>query len=157
MTDPTQNADFELNVLDEIINLKLLVASAEAKGFTVTDEDVQKEIVALVEVFGGEENFNQQLALTGLTREELEQNMKNELRIRQLVDTETNLNEVEVTDEEVKSAYDLAVAGNNSPETPKLEDISEMLKAQLVQQKSAAIVEAYLSDLRAQAQITTSL
>jgi FKBP-type peptidyl-prolyl cis-trans isomerase (trigger factor) len=157
MADPTQNAEFEYDVLDEIINLTLLVSRAEAQGLSVTDEQVQAEITSLIEVFGGEENFNTQLEVTGLTREELEKNMKNELRIRALVDAETNLNEVEVTGEEVKAAYDLAVAGSNSTSTPSLEDISEMLKAQLVQQKSAAIVDAYLENLRASADIKRSL
>lgn len=157
MDDPTQTADFEMDVLDEIINLKLLVSRAEAQGLTVTDEQVQAEITSLIDVFGGEENFNAQLTATGLTRAELEENMKNELRIRALVDAETNLNEVEVTDAEVKAAYDLAVAGSDSTTTPSLADISEMLKAQLIQQKSAAIVDAYLNDLRTGATIVRSL
>ena len=108
-------------------------------------------------MFGGEENFAAQLTITGITREQLADNMKNELLIRQLVEQETNLTTVEVTDDELRGAYDLAIAGSDATTTPSFEDVSEVLRAQLLQQKSSAIVEAYISDLKASATIVNNL
>jgi hypothetical protein len=154
--DPTADAGFELQLLDEVLNLKLLVATAEARGLTASDEQVEKEIQSLKDAFGGDEAFTQQLAQNNMTTEQLRENMHNELLIRQLVDNETTIKTVTVTDEEVKAEYTTAVnsAGPEGASTvPPFEQVQEMIKAQLTQKKSALIVQAYIETLRAGADI----
>jgi SurA N-terminal domain len=152
--DPSQDAAFELQLLDEVVNLKLLVSTAEAKGFTVTDEDIQKEVASLTEAFGGETEFQKQLQDNNLTIEDLRENMHNELLIRQLVDSETAIKGVAVTPEEIKKTYDEAMTGApEGQDVPPLEEVTEMIRAQLLQQKSAAIVQEYINTLREGAKI----
>lgn len=154
-TDPTQDAGFELNLLNEVINIKLLSTAAEAKGHTVADEEVQKELDTLIQTVGGKEAFDQQVQKVGLTEDELRANMRNELLIRKLLNAETDLLKVTASDSEIKSLYDQAVAPN--PEAPAFADVSEVLRAQVVQQKSKQIIDAYIEKLRVDSKIDVTL
>jgi len=153
--DPTKDATFELVVLDEMINVKLLVAKADALGYTASDADVDAEIETLISLFGGEEALESQLALTGITRENLRENMRNEIRIRKLVSAETDVESVEVTEEEVQLAYDTAVG--DSEGAASFEDVHELLRTQLLQQKSTTIIDQYIQTLRNDALIEVTL
>jgi len=152
--DPTTDAGFELQLLDELINLKLLHAKAEAMGITVTDDQVTQELQTLIDASGGEEVFQQQLEKTGISRDELVDNMRTDFMIRQLLTRETDLDTVTVTDEELAAAYEQAVAAaGDSGEVPPYDQIEELIRNQLTQQKSAAIVKEYIDSLRADADI----
>jgi hypothetical protein len=156
--DPTADAGFELQLLDELVNLKLLDATAQAKGMSVTDAEVDKELSTLIDSFGGEDAFQKQLQATGLTRDELRDNMRNELLIQKLVNAETNVKDVTVSDEEIATAYTAAIS--SAPEgqdIPPLDQVKEMIRSQLLQQKSSAIVQEYIDKLRATADINVTL
>lgn len=153
--DPTQDAAFELQLLEDLINLKLLTMAAEEMNYTVSDDEVAAERSTLVEQFGGEETFSQQLSMLGITEEALKENMRNELLIRQLLDDKTDIESVEVTDEEIKTAYDMAVG--ETEDAPPLEQVEELIRSQLLNQKTAEVVQAYIDELRASAQIEKTL
>jgi len=147
-------ATLEQDVLDQMISLKLLLARADERGLTeaATDERIDTEIAKLVEIAGGQEQFEQRLTGFGLTMEQLRENMKNDIMIRALVDAETNIEEVTVTDEELKAAYDLAYPAGGQ-DNPSFEDVGELLRIQLIDQKGKAIVDQYINDVRSTAQI----
>ncbi len=153
--DPTRDAAFEQVVLDEMINVNILLAKADEQGYTTSEEDIDAEIETLISLFGGEEAFNTQLSATGITREELRTNMHNEIRIRMLVSEATDIESVEVTDEEVQLAYDTAVG--DSPEAASIEEVRELLRTQLIQQKSTAIIDTYIQELRGDADVVVNL
>lgn len=156
--EQASDASFELQVLDEVINLRLLTSEAEKQGITVSDEDVATELVALVEKLGGQETFTTQLAAVGLTEDELRTNMRNELLIRKLLDANTDMENITVSDEEVAAMYDEAVGmAPEGQEMPPLAEVSEMARAQLIQQKSSEIVTAYVEQLRSGASIEIKL
>lgn len=157
--DPTEDAAFELQLLNDLVSLKLLTAVAEDKKYTVTDEQVAAERTILVEQLGGEETFAQQLQALEITEEELAENMRNELLIRQLLDEETEIKAITVSDAEIQEAYDAVINGGgvDAAEAPALEEVSEMLRAEVVNQKSAVIIEKYLEGLKAGASIEITL
>jgi FKBP-type peptidyl-prolyl cis-trans isomerase (trigger factor) len=157
--DPTEDAAFELQLLNDLVSLKLLTAVAEEKRYTVTDEQIAAERAALVEQLGGEETFSQQLQALEISEEELKTNMRNELLIRQLLDEETDIKAITVSDAEIQEAYTSIIAseGMDASEAPPLEEVSEMLRAEVVNQKSSLIIEKYLEDLKAGASIELSL
>jgi|GEM_PF-2265062 len=148
MADIGDEAAFEQVVLNEIINVHILTEEAKARDYTASDADVDAEIAQLAEMFGGEEAFNTQLETAGLSVEELRENMRNEIMIRQLVDANTDIKEVSVTDEELQQAYDEAIATISPEEAPSFDEISEMLRTQLLQQKSVEVINAYIDMLR---------
>lgn len=153
--DPTQDAAFELQIADELVNLALLKQEAEKQGFTVSDEDVASEIEEVTKIFGTEEALEAQLDAVGLTREEFERNVRNELLIRQVVEANTDINNVSVSDEEIQAAYESNFEGQEN--APSLEDASDFIKEQLTQQKTNAIIQAYLEKVRADADIQLML
>jgi len=153
--DPTQDAAFELQLLDDLISLKLLTVEAEEKNYTVSDDELNAEITLLVEQFGGQEALNQQLEALGISDEELRTNMRNELLIRQLLEAETTIDDVEVTDAEIAESYKATVG--DAEDAPPLEQVTELIRSEIVNQKSAGIVQAYVDGLREQAQVEVTL
>ncbi|OFY09246.1 MAG: hypothetical protein A2X11_04830 [Bacteroidetes bacterium GWE2_42_24] len=153
--DPTQDAAFELQLLDDLISLKLLTVEAESKNYTVSDDELNAEITLLVEQFGGQEALNQQLEALGISDEELRTNMRNELLIRQLLEAETTIDEVEVTDAEIAEAYKATVG--EAEDAPPLEQVTELIRSEIVNQKSAGIVQAYVDGLREKANVEVTL
>jgi hypothetical protein len=154
--DPTQDAAFELQLLDDLINLKLLTMEAESRNYTVTEEEIEAEKQILIEQFGGEEIFQLRLNTFGITEEELNENMRVELLIRQLLEDETDIELVEVTDAEIQDTYDSAVA-TVGDQAPPLESVKEMIRAELTNQKSAELVNEYIEALRAESNIEKTL
>ena len=153
--DPTQDAAFELQLLDDLISLKLLTAEAETKNFTVTDDELNAEITVLTEQFGGQEALTQQLEALNITDEELRTNMRNELLIRQLLEAETTIGDVEVTEEEITQAYEAAVG--DTEDAPPLDQVRELIQSEIVNKKSAEIVQAYVDGLRAKVEVEVTL
>lgn len=153
--DPTQDGTFELQLLEDLISLKLLTAEAEAKNFTVTDDELNAEITLLEEQFGGREALDQQLEAFGISNDELRENMRNELMIRQLLEEETSIGAIEVTDEEIAEAYSSAVG--DAEDAPPLEQVSELLRSEIVNQKSAEIIQEYVQQLRSEVNIEVTL
>jgi hypothetical protein len=60
-----------------------------------------------------------------------------------------------VTDAEIAELYEASVG--DSEDAPPLSEVSEIIKAQLVNQKSAAIIDEYVSKLRETADIEINL
>jgi parvulin-like peptidyl-prolyl isomerase len=149
---------FEAQVLDEVINLRLLLGEAESQGITVTEDEIDAEIASLVEAMGGEEVLAQELERNGITKEDLRVNMRQELVIRALLDANTDMAGVTVSEEEVIAVYEEAVASApEGQELPPLTEVSELARAQIIQSKSADIVSTYLVELRAKADIEITL
>lgn len=154
--DPTEDASFELQLLEDLIDLELLTGAALDKDYTVTDDEIDAEIASIIEQFPSEDEFYAQLEIVGVTKEELRDNIETEMHIRQLLEEETDISTVEVTDEEIATLYEMSV-GDATEGVPALEEVSDVIEAQLVNQKSAQIIEAYVLGLRETAEIEITL
>ncbi len=152
-----EDAGFELQVLDELVNLRLLVSLAEERGMTVTDDAIKSEMDGLVKAFGGPDVLAERLNQAKLTQEELNENIRNEILVRQLVDADTDIELATTTDAEVRAKYDEVAAANKGGDFPPFEQVSEMIRAQLLQEKSAKIVQDYITAARAKANIQVLL
>lgn len=82
----------------------LLQKSKEDKNLVPTDEEIETELAAVKAQYGTEEAFNDALTQSGMTLDDLKNNIKESLGIQKLLDESTT--EVEVTDEEAKEFYD---------------------------------------------------
>lgn len=75
-------------ILNELINEKLIVAEAKRQGLTVSDAEVSRQVEQAItdakQRMGGEQGFNQQLAREGITEDQLRTKYQTELR-RQLL------------------------------------------------------------------------
>jgi hypothetical protein len=149
--DPTQDAAFSLQMLDELINIKLLELLALDAGYTVSDDEIQAEVDAVAELFGGEEQLATELSTVGLSDEEFRENVANELLIRQLIDDNTTIDEIEISDEQIQEAYNQAFAGQE--DAPVIEEVSGFIEEQLRQQETSAEVQAFIETKRSEANV----
>lgn len=156
--DAVDSATLEESVLNDMIDMQLLVEAADEQGVTVSEEEVQTQYTTFTSAVPDADELAAELGRLGLDEEQLKFNIEQELRVRKLLDTNTDLEEVSVTDAEIATLYE--DAKTNAPEggeIPPLEDVVEIARAQILQEKSAEIINAYLAELRADAVIETSL
>jgi foldase protein PrsA len=144
-----------LMVLNNLVNIRLLEGEARAKGFTATDADVDAEIAQIVEMVGGEEAFQTELTNVGLTLEALREDRRSDILIRQLIAAETDIDAVAVSEEELQSAYDMMFAG--ADDSVEYADVRDLLYSETLQQKGAAVINAYVESLRVDADISINL
>ncbi|WP_273124033.1 foldase protein PrsA [Bacillus weihaiensis] len=87
--------------LDSLITKSIIEQEAKKQEVKVSDEEVEAEVDELVLSYGGEEMFNQTLATSGLTMEDVFEDMKLNLQIEKLVESR-----IDVTEEELQTYFD---------------------------------------------------
>src|SRR5688500_222209 len=65
--------------LDTLITKNLIEQEVEKEKVSVSKKDIDAELQELIDSYGGEETFNQQLATSGLTMEDVESDVKTNL------------------------------------------------------------------------------
>jgi hypothetical protein len=87
----------------------------------------------------------------GLTYEELEADIAEEVIIQTLLDGLFVEAEIAVTEEEIQSVYD--AAGGTEAGLPPLEEVRDQVVAQVRSSKEQEIIDAYLSTLEGDAEV----
>ncbi|MGM0875560.1 MAG: peptidylprolyl isomerase [Bacillota bacterium] len=87
--------------LDTLITKNLIEQEVEKEKVSVSKKDIDAELQELIESYGGEETFNQQLATSGLTMEDVESDVKTNLQIEKILEPL-----IEITDEEMQTYFD---------------------------------------------------
>lgn len=149
--DPTVQASIQRQALDLIIGSRLLTQTAEAQGMTVGEEELAERLAAIEADAGGAEVLAARLQEFGITMETLEADIQSELLISKLLETVTADAAIEVTEEEVVSTYE--EVANTGAELPPLDEVRGQIEAQLQQTKEQTIIEDYVAQLRADADI----
>lgn len=93
------------SLLDSMIRDELLTQDMKAKGITFTDQDIKDEINALKIAYGGEENYNNQLAMMGMDEEMLAYNIRQQTMLRKIHEPNAT-----VDDEQIQQFYDQYIA-----------------------------------------------
>ncbi|MBM7603676.1 hypothetical protein JOC75_001649 [Metabacillus crassostreae] len=138
--------------LDFIVGQTLIMQEVDKKGYTASQEEIDKALEAEKARFKTEEEFETALKESELTVEDLKSQISDNVKITQYLDKDVKVEKV--TDDEVKKYYDSLVSANGeSEETPKFEDVKETLKANLEQQKSQQEISAKIEELRKGADI----
>lgn len=138
--------------LDFIVGQTLIMQEVDKKGYTASEEEIDKALETEKARFKTEEEFETALKESELTVDDLKSQISDNVKITQYLDKDIKVEEV--TDDEVKKYYDSLVSANGeSEETPKFEDVKETLKANLEQQKSQQEISAKIEELRKGAEI----
>ncbi len=98
-------ADFYQRVLGDMVDGELLYQSVEKKGLVPTAQEVDAEVESQKGRFGGEMELAKALEAQGLTLEDLKLELKKELAIQKLIESEY-LPAIVVTADEKKKFYD---------------------------------------------------
>jgi len=157
-----QEKQLEAQILDQMIGSILLKQEAKKQDIAVDQEEINSQMSQMIQNLGGEEAFNEQLQSAGLTEKQLRERMKEQVLVQKYIDSEIPQQELEVTDEEIKTYFNqiMAQQGEGS-ELPSFEEMEEsqkeQLRSQLKQQKQSLEVQQLIEQLKQEAEITTSL
>ena len=100
---------------------------------------------------GGAEVLQSRIDELGLTRAELREDIQEEILIQTLLDGIFSEADVSVTEEEIQEVYD--AAGGVEAGLPPLEEVREQIEAQVRGTKEQVVIDEYLNELKAEADI----
>ena len=150
-TDENTASQIREQVLNTLINRQLVLAAAQKSDINITEADIDAEYQNVLENVGGEEALATAMADTGLSNADLRLDLKNGLLIQRYLETRVGINTIEVTDAEVQQYYDAAKA--QGAEVPDFEDVSTLIKEQLLAEKQQQVINTALEGLRTEANI----
>ena len=139
---------FRSDFLNQLATQEALLREAEARGITVTDEQVQQQIDQIRSSLGGEEAFQQTLDELGYADvQQYRDDVREGLLTQQVID-EMRAN-IQLSDEEVTTFFqeNQQMFGNAS-----LEDVRPQVESQLVSQR----LSEQLAGLQDQYQVETN-
>ena len=79
------------DLVDYLITEEIINQESEKKKITVSDADVDKEYQTIVESYGGEEAFLQQIEASGGSAEAVKEELKTNLKIEKLLEPEIDI------------------------------------------------------------------
>lgn len=133
--------------IDIITEQELIRQDALDSGIEVTEEDTQEEIDSIIET-NGEEAIDTLLKEYDLSEEEFRTQLTNDLITIKYIEEEF---EAEVTDKEVEEQYNLLK--EESEEVGELEEVEDMIRQSLAEQKQSELLENRIAELKEEAEI----
>jgi hypothetical protein len=138
--------------LNNLVGQVLLMQDIEKLGYRASEEDITKELEIEKARFDTNEAFEKALKDSNMTLDELKRQISDSVKVSQYI--EKDLKVEEVKEEEIKELYDsFTSSADKSADTPKYEDIKDMLKAQLTQQKLQEKIGPKVEELRKAADV----
>lgn len=149
--DPTIQAEIENQAYTIIVNTRLLVQAAESAGLSTTESEIDEQVGIIENQFGGPEALQAQLDTLQLSVDDLREDIAEQLIVDQYIKATAEWQTMEVTDEEVRAAYDNVASGGQ--ELPAFDEVSAVIREQLEGQKQQEITLTVIERLRAEANI----
>lgn len=103
-TEATESEEFYRQALDQIVAGILIYEEAQAEGLVPTDAEVEQQVQALRSQVPEGQTFEQALAATGVTREQLEKEIRMTGALQRVV-SQKIVPQVTVSEEEARSFY----------------------------------------------------
>ena len=101
-----QYNDFKKNIVNSLVESEILVLKAkETKGIEVTEDKINEELEATKAGFAKEEDFTAALEQSGMTLDDLKENIAKNLYVTQLLD-QYKQEKAKVTEEDIQKYYD---------------------------------------------------
>ncbi|WP_040676992.1 foldase protein PrsA [Paenibacillus sanguinis] len=97
--------------LDTLINQELIDQEAAKQNITVSETDIESELKMYLTQFGSEEKLNEALTQFGMTRDQLDEQIVQQLKLTKLLEPQ-----IEVTDDQVKQIFEQNKESFNTPE-----------------------------------------
>jgi hypothetical protein len=152
-TAPDDYKLFQQGVLDYLITYELARQASEALGITITDEEIQGEIEAILETsYGGDQAaFERALAGEGLTMDQLEQSYRESLLLKKVYEEATR-GVTAVAEGEIQSYYDQNKSGSYAGKT--LEEVSQQIKSLLLDKKKREVWLLWIEQTKQELDVT---
>ncbi len=117
---PDQAVRIEKQILNQLIEIKLLLAKATDADKVTAKKGADLRMTALLENLGSQEKLDQQLKAAGETADEERSKVADQLSVQAVLQREVK---VDVTDEEVKKYYDTHAPDFEQPEMVRISHI----------------------------------
>ena len=137
-----------------LIGNKVIMQDAQEKGYEADETTVEERLEELKGQFETEEAMDKALKETGFTLDEMENQLREQLIYEQYIAEEIETGEV--TDEEVKEAYDGFVESSEE-EAPAFEEMEPTIRTSLEEQKTQEAVFTRIEELKENAEIDIKL
>lgn len=137
-----------------IVGNKLILQDAADKGYKADDKLVAERLEELKGQFEDEEKMNASLEKAGYTMEDMESQLAEQIIYEEYLAGEVK--GAEVTDEEVKEAYE-GFAASSEEEAPAYEEMEPMIRQSLEQQNTQQAVYDRIDELKADAEIEVKI
>jgi len=146
--DKEQQKEFEQVVLNQLINTKLVLQTAEEGKVSVEQKDIDGEIKNIKSQFEDEAKFKEALKEGKITEDELKEQVKTQLTVTKFL--ESKIGEIDVTEEELKAVYNQykEAAELQKQEPEKFETMKPQLEQQAIAQKQGEKVNEVIEELR---------
>lgn len=155
----TENVDIlgqiKTQVLEDLINNKLVDAGIAEAGISATAEQVEAQYQLLVTQAGGVEKLNEQLTIANLTEAQLRENILKQIAIQAYLAKNIDVSTATASDEEAQQFYDTNVKSQQN--APAFDTIKDQIKAQIVANKQQQLINTFIASLRGKATIEKTL
>lgn len=152
--NPSIAAQVQTQALDQVINNEVLAQAADAAGMTVSEADVAAELAGIRSQFPDEAAFTTELQNAGLTPEQLERELGQQLVIRQFVESSDAVSNLpEVTTADARAAYEQVIAQGGGVDVPPFEEVEEQIVTSIAQQNRQLAETELINSLREAADI----
>lgn len=141
---------FGSQVLDNLINERLILGATRQKGIFVTDAEIKERIKQIEDRLQGKTTLTDALKVQGLTEEDLRRQIEIQIAIDKLFETESTVSAKEIDDYILKNKEFTQNA--TDPAALKAE-VNDILK----QQKTADSFDKWFADIRKDAKISKYL
>ena len=106
------------SAVDSLITMKVIEKEADKRNVKVKDSEINEEVKAYEESYGGEEALTSALKSSGLTLEDLKEDIEVNIKIEKLMQED-----IEITEDEVKAYYEENKANYDQPEQVEVSHI----------------------------------
>jgi len=134
--------------LDQLINTKLLLQEAKKQAIVISTGEIDEEMGKVKSTFYSDFEFEEFLKENSLTIEEVKSQLADQLLINKLLN-ETILSKIEITDQQINNFYN----ENKDIINDTLENVEEQIRLSLMQESSAKVIQTYIDQLKADADI----
>ena len=153
-TTETQTA-IKNQTLDNLITETLLLQAADKEGIKAKTEEVDAVFTQNKSQFADEAAFEKALTAQGFTTGTFKEFLTRDNIIRQYLTANIDTSSLTATTAEIKTLYDQAAA--NDETIPKLSEVSDQIKNQIIQLKQQQLIANFIQTLKASSTIETLL
>ena len=106
VTDETLKQEIRKQALDMLVNTALLKSSAEALGLVASPEEVKRLFALFTDQMNTNAELKKSVTDLGITDEKMRANIAERLVIDQFIESQTDVKNITVTDEEITALFD---------------------------------------------------
>ena len=106
------------SAVDSLITMKVIEKEADKRNVEVKESEINEEVKAYEESYGGEEALTSALEASGLTLDDLKEDIEVNIKIEKLMQED-----IEITEDEVKAYYEENKANYDQPEQVEVSHI----------------------------------